>query len=450
MSTPPPTPARSELSSLLRLAGPVALSQLAVMAMSLVDTAVLGRGSVDDLAAASMGRAIVFAASAPAFGIGVATEPLAAQAVGAGEHGRAWAALVAANKASAVATLASLPLALGLVAALPLLGVDPHLLPKTFAFVLGQLPGIAAFGGYLATRSFLQAYGRTTPILFAALVANIVNAIACSVLVLGDRAFAWVGLGGTGFEGLGALGAGLSASLGNLVLLAIMLLAARALRPKVPDPPMPARTVLRLGLPIGLQLLAEIGVFSLASLLAGSLGAIVVSAHQVALGLSSFTFMGALGVSGATATRVGYAVGEGRSALRPGLLGIGLGAVVMLAGAFAFSFFPGPLVSIFSQDPEVVALGAQLLGIAAVFQLFDGVQVVAAGALRGAGDVRFAFFANVGAHWLIGLPTSLLFGFTLGLGAPGIWYGLTLGLVTVSVLLAARFVWVARRPIARV
>lgn len=450
VSEPAEMSTRAELGALVRLAAPIALSQLAVMAMSLVDTAVLGRGSVDDLAAAAMGRSIVFAASAPAFGIGIATEPLAAQAVGAGEHGRAWAALIAANKASAVATLAGLPLALGLVAALPLLGVDAHLVPSTFAFVLGQLPGIGAFGGYLATRSFLQAYGRTTPILFAAVIANVVNAIACSVLVLGDRALGWVGLGGTGFEGLGALGAGLSASIGTSVLLGVMLLAARGLRPKIPDPPLPARTVLRLGLPIGMQLLAEIGVFSLAALVAGRLGSTVVSAHQVAVGLASFTFMGAIGVSGATATRVGHAVGAGRSALVPGLLGIGLGALVMVVGAVAFTVFPESLVRLFTADPAVVALGVQLLGIAAIFQLFDGVQAVASGALRGAGDVRFPFLANVGAHWLVGLPTSLLFGFVLGLGARGIWYGLTLGLVIVSILLAGRFAWIGRRPIARV
>ena len=209
-------------------------------------------------------------------------------------------------------------------------------------------------------------------------------------------------------------------------------------------------TVLRLGLPVGLQLLAEIGVFSLVALLAGRLGTTVLSAHQIAVGLASFTFMGALGVGGATAVRVGHAIGAGRSPRQSGLVGLGLGAVVMSVGAAVFALIPRPLIGIFTTDAEVIEVGARLLRIAALFALFDGIQAVASGALRGAGDVRFPFLANVAAHWLVGLPIALLLGFGLGMGATGLWWGLTAGLVTISVLLAARFVHLSKRAITRV
>jgi MATE family multidrug resistance protein len=122
----------------------------------------------------------------------------------------------------------------------------------------------------------------------------------------------------------------------------------------------------------------------------------------------------------------------------------------MSMGAVTFALAPGPLVRLFTDDAETVKLGTSLLLIAAVFQLFDGVQAVAAGALRGAGDVRFPFLASVGAHWAVGFPLACLFGFTLGFGVRGIWWGLTCGLVCVSFLLALRFVRVSGKAIARV
>src|SRR5580693_6864846 len=175
------------------------------------------------------------------------------------------------------------------------------------------------------------------------------------------------------------------------------------------------------------------GIFSLVALLAGTLGAEVASAHQVAIGMAAFTFMGALGVSGATAVRVGHAVGAGRSARAAGFLGIALGAGVMMVGVVAFLAVPRLLVSAFTNDARVIAIGVDLVRIAALFQLFDGVQAVAAGALRGAGDVRFPFVANVVAHWLVGFPIALVLGFALHGGAQGLWWGLTAGLVAISI-----------------
>jgi MATE family multidrug resistance protein len=234
----------------------------------------------------------------------------------------------------------------------------------------------------------------------------------------------------------------------SLVMIGVVLMAARKLRvPSKRDGDLTVRAVLRIGTPIGLQFAAEIGVFSVAAVLAGRLGEVTLSSHQIALGLASFTFMGPLGVAGATAVRVGYAVGAGRSPRRQGFVGIALGLTAMIAGAVAFAAIPAVLARIFTMDTLVIATAVPLVRIAAAFQLFDGMQVVAAGALRGAGDVRLPFLANVVSHWCIGLPTAVVLAFAFHLGAVGLWLGLTAGLVTAALTLGARFAVLSGRRI---
>jgi MATE family multidrug resistance protein len=441
--------APSELRTLARLALPIALAQAGLVALSLVDVAIVGRVSVNELASCAMGRTIVHTSNALGVGIAAALDPLASQAIGAGRPGQAWAALRSTLKAGLLVSVVAFSAALAATAALAPMGVDPALVPGVRRYILGHALWIFLWPAFLAGKSFLQAHGATRPALLAVIAANAVNLVACNLLVRGDEALRWVGLPPLGLPHLGALGAGLAASVASVVLSSSVLWSARRRRAAAPEHPVPLATVYRLGVPIGLQLLAEVGVFGLAALLAGRLGAPVVSAHQIAIGLAAFTFMGALGVGGATAVRVGHAVGAGRSPLRAGVLGLLLGAALMGVSASVYASFPRPLLGAFTPDAEVIAIGVPLLRIAALFQLFDGVQAVAAGALRGAGDVRFPFWANLGAHWAFGLPLSIGLAFGLDLGVRGLWFGLTAGLVAVAVVLTTRFVRLARAPIAR-
>jgi multidrug resistance protein, MATE family len=444
---------RHETEIIARLAGPIALAQFGITAIGLVDVAVLGHASAIDLGGASIGRSINFAGVALGIGISAAVEPLSAQAVGAGDNVSAWRAFIAALIGCVVVWLPCSALAYGATFLLAPLGIEPDLIPPARAFLVPQLPGMLAFGVFLTVKSFLQAHGRTTPSLVASGIANVVNVIVCNLLVRGDEVLVTIGLRPIGLPKLGAFGAGLASTIAMVTLVLWVLVAAWRMRPApafVPLRELPIGKVLRIGTPIGLQLLAEIGVFSVVAVLAGRLGRVAVSAHQIAIGLASFTFMGALGISGATAVRVGHAIGERRSPRRAGLIGIALGAAFMSASAVLFLFFRRPLVAVFSEDANVIELGASLLVIAAAFQLFDGVQGVAAGALRGAADVRFAFLANGFAHWFIGLPLALWLGFGAGLGARGLWIGLLVGLALVSVLLLWRFNSVAKGPITRV
>ncbi|WP_437999913.1 MATE family efflux transporter [Sorangium sp. So ce185] len=449
--------AGAELRTLARLALPITLAQLGLVSMGLVDTAIIGRASVQDLAAIGVARSIMFAATSFGMGVAFALEPLASQAIGAGQPAQARAALRSTLRACALLSLPSVALSFAATLLLEPIGVEAALIPGVRAYLLGHAPGFFPFLAHLAYRTFLQAHGETRPALVASVAANVVNAALCGLLVRGDDMLAWLRLPPVGLPRLGALGAGLATSAGSLVLAAVVLRAARAgaaaprggRRPAPPRERVATGAVFRLGVPIGLHLLVGSGAFAVLGMIVGRLGAPTVSAHQIALGLASFTFMGALGVAGATSVRVGHAIGAGAPPRRSALLGLALGTSVMTCGALLFALAPRRLIGLFTSDAEVLNIGVQLLYVAALFQLFDGVQVVAAGALRGAGDVRFPFLANIASHWLVGFPLTLLFGFALRLGAQGLWWGLTAGLVTNSVLLVVRLLRLTGGKIVR-
>jgi MATE family multidrug resistance protein len=451
MRVPPVDPSvREELRALLRLSWPITVAQLGLMTMGLVDTAVLGRVSVTELAGSSIGRAVGFASITPAMGIALALEPLASQAVGAGELGRAWESLRATSRAVLIAGGPLIAIGVGALFFLEACGVDPAIAERARAYAITQSIGMLLSLVFLTHKTFLQSQGHTRPALVASVIANLVNLVVCNLLVRGDEFLTSFGLSPLGLPRLGAFGAGIAFSIAGAVMAAIVVAASSALRPLAVTAHVPVRTVIALGMPVGLQLLAEVGVFALCTVLVGRFGPAATSAHQVALGLASFTFMGAVGFSGGAAVRVGYAVGEGRSPRRAGLIGLACGAIFMAAAGVLFAAFPEGLVRLFTSDPAVIELGARLVIIAAFFQLFDGLQAVGGGALRGAGDVRFPFVATVAAHWAVGFPAALILGFVCGLGVRGIWWGLASGLITVSVLLVTRFLRLTRGTIARV
>ncbi len=203
---------------------------------------------------------------------------------------------------------------------------------------------------------------------------------------------------------------------------------------------------------MGAQLFTEAGVFVLVTVVAGSLGARTSAAHQIAMSLASYTFMGVLGISSATAVRVGRAIGarEDRGPRRAWVVGLGFVIVYMGGCAISFLVCGDVLARIFTPDAGVVVIAVGLLRVASAFQIFDGIQGVAGGALRGAADTRFASWANVACHWCIGLPLALLFAFELGWGAVGLWWGLLAGLVVASGVLSARFYWISRKRIEAV
>lgn len=451
---------REEIRQTLRLALPIAFAQVALMTMGLVDAALVGRVSETDLAAVSLGNSLVFAVVCTGMGVTMAVEPLASQAMGAGDPDRAWMSL---RSGLVACTLLSIPtMIVGALSPLllDLFGVDPTVIPAARAFVYARLPGMPMWLFFMAAKAYLEARGITRPLFVSGWATNVLNFVVVALLVFGDGALAYVGLPGLGLPALGSLGAGIGTTFSNAALAAMALYAAYQARPEGAtlfggareELALQTRKLLRVGVPMGLQILTEAGVFSLVSLLAGRLGARISAAHQIALGLASYTFMGVLGISSATAVRVGRAIGAGdeRGPRRAGLVGFGLVLGYMGACAAVFVIFARPLARIFTSDPGVQEVAVGLIRIAAAFQLADGLQGVAGGALRGAADTRFASWANVACHWGVGLPLALVFGFTLAHGAAGLWWGLSVGLFVVAAVLTARFLRISAKRIEAV
>jgi MATE family multidrug resistance protein len=239
--------------------------------------------------------------------------------------------------------------------------------------------------------------------------------------------------------------------------LQLWIIAAAVKRIEIPDgatdvrEPRPddLRHAVQVGMPVGMQMGAEYGIFALVGVLAGRFGALQLAAHQTALTLISFTFTIAVGIGSAGSVRVGRAVGERNleNVRRAGLAAFAGGVGVMTCSALVFLWFPYALARLITNDMSVVSAAIPLLAVAAFFQLSDGIQGVGAGVLRGAGDTRFSFIANIVGHWLIGFPTALWFGFHLDLGVVGMWWGLCAGLTTVALLLFGRFLVISRRDI---
>jgi multidrug resistance protein, MATE family len=447
-------PVRVELRAQLALAVPLAVGHFGQQVMGMVDTAMLGRYSDAALAGAGIANGLLFAVTVLGIGIVMGLDALVPQALGAGDPRRARRLF---SHGVRVACLVGAPLVLIAAATpslLPLAGVEEEVAVEGRVYVLGRLPAIVPFLLFAAQRSYLQAHGATLAIVVAMIAGNAVNVVADALFIFGDGALTAVGLPPIGLPAMGVLGAAMATSLVSVLTVVIAALAVRRLHGAVDPPPRRAdplltRAIVRLGLPIGLQLVAEVGIFALTSVLAGRLGTVPAAAHQIAITISSATFSIAIGIGAATSVRVGRAVGahDHRAARRAGLAGLGLGAGVMGACAVVLLAFPAELARLFTNDPVVVDAAVPLLRVAAIFQLSDGAQAIAAGALRGAGDTRATFYANLAGHYVIGVNVAIALAFGLGLGALGLWWGLLAGLTTTAAVLIARFVRLSSRPI---
>jgi MATE family multidrug resistance protein len=335
------------------------------------------------------------------------------------------------------------------------IGQEPRLAALAGDYVRALMWELPLFCGFIVLRGFLAAMERPGPALGVSLVAIGVNALLVWLLVFG--AFGWPGLGVAGAGIATTLTAGfMLATLGLLIARDRMFRRFRLLgRFWRSDWPRLAE-LFRIGLPIAGAMLLEIGVFTGAALVIGWLGAAAVAAHAIAIQMASATFMVPMGIGQAATARVGLAAGAGDAAgaARAGWTAVALGAGFMAAMAVALILAAGPLAWLFLDpaDPRAAAaaaLGASLLTVAGVFQLGDGVQVVAAGALRGLKDTRVPMLFAALGYWGIGLPAGLALAWPAGLGAVGIWIGLAAGLAVVSGLMLWRWRALSREPAAR-
>lgn len=437
--TSPLRPSLAETRSILRLAGPVVVAQVGLLAMGLVDTWMVGKlGRPGDLAAVALGDACFFTVIVAALGLIQALDPLISQAHGAGNAERCAASWRAGIR---VSLAIALPTTLLIWAAVPLLrlvtNLDEGVLDLAAAYIDSRLLGVLPWLLYSSDRSLLNGLGSTVPTMVVTLLANVVNGVLDYALIFG----AW------GAPALGVVGSGV-ATAGCSWFMYLALAAWMRGHPVYapyrtagPIPPGLVPLVVRLGLPLGLTHALEVGAFSVASVLVGSLGVVPLAGHQVAIKMASTSYMVAVAVGVATSVRVGQKTGAGDplGAAHSGWTGLGLGAAWMAVAGVLFLGFRTEIVATFTPEPAVIAAGAGLLVVAAAFQVFDGIQAVASGALRGLGDTRFPMLANLGAYWLVALPLGAVLAFELGHGAEGVWWALAVGLLLAAGVLVARF-----------
>ena len=442
-------PRRADVTALLKLAGPIVLIQVGMMLMGVVDTIMVGRVSAEGLAAVALGN--LFSFGIMIFGVGVlmALDPIIGQALGAGDE---LAVSRGLQRGFVLSAVLAVPIALVLLTVEPVLTLarqPAEVVPLAAGYVYRLIPAVPPFFAFVVLRQTLQAHRRTRPVVATILIANAANVLLN---------YAWI-FGHFGFPELGVLGSAW-ATLASRWLMAVLLLVLGwpylhvYLRRRAPNllDPKPILRMLWLGAPIGAQMTLELGAFGTVAVLMGWLGVAQVAAHQVAINLASLAFMVPLGVSSAAAVIVGHAVGRGDAAAvrRSTSAALLVGAGFMCLTAALFIAAPRALAGLYTAEVQVLEFAALLLPIAGVFQVFDGLQVVSLGLLRGLGDTRVPMLVNVVGFWLLGIPVSLWLGFGAGYGAEGLWWGLVLGLAIVAVFLVLRLNHRQSRDLVRI
>lgn len=430
---------RRELRPTLALAFPIVIGQVSQMLIGLTDNAFIGRLGTVPLAAAAFTHGVFGMVYVVGMGLLLGPGVFAARDHGAGNepgcaswlrHGRVLGVVVGLSAAGLLAALST---------QIHRLGQPPEVTAIVQPFFLLITSSVVPSLFFQVQRQFAESIGRPWMPMIIILGDVVLNAFLNWVLVFGHLGFSPLGLIGSGW-------ATLVARLAAVVALGIWLRWSPAFAAVRAAPSLGwerARFVrlLRLGIPAGIMLLFETGAFAASALMMGWLGAVPLAAHQIALGCAALTFMVPLGLSLAVSMRISKALGEGRhAALRPigfGALGAGLLFMAAFAGVFAVA---GPVITAaFTPAKEVAALAARLLMVAAVFQLFDGGQVISVGALRGLTDVRVPTAITFVAYWVVSLPLGYWLAFRSGFGATGLWAGLAAGLGCAAVALGARF-----------
>lgn len=439
---------RTETLTLLRLAWPAALTQLGMMLLGLVDTVMVSHYSVHALAAASLGNQWATNCLMAGMGIVVGIDPIVSQAHGAQDARGMGLAL---QRGIILSGLVSIPVTLALMATETILlasGQDPLVAHHAHRFAIIQAPTVVFFLLTVAMRHYLQGRSILRPALLVMMVGNLFNAFANWLLVFGNLGLPELGLEGSAL-----------ATASSRVLICVLLAMAIVYGKLHEGAWVPwSRDALDLralghvfavGLPIGMHFMVEMGAFTVATLMAGRLGELALGAHTITLNMASLTFMLPLGVSIAASTRVGNLVGAGdlktmRASMRVALV---LGVGVMGVCGLGFIVLRHWLPRLYSEEPQLIALAASVLPIAAAFQISDGTQVVCSGVLRGMGRTTAAAVTNLLAYYALGLPLAYYFAFHLDHGLHGIWWSLALALTVVATVLTIWMLRAAKNPI---
>jgi MATE family multidrug resistance protein len=412
------------------------------MSMTVVDTMMVGRlpDSAVAMGAVSLGSGFFIVLALFGEGLLLGLDTLVAQAFGAGKREDCHRSLVNGVYLSiALTPLLAAPVWL-LERLLRRIHVDPNVLSQTIPYTKALAVGLFPLLLYFAVRRCLQAMNMVRPVAFALVTANIINAVFNWILIYGK----W------GAPAMGTVGSGWSTAIARVymagVLIAYLFWYDRKHRTELLKTPVDIdlgriKQLIALGIPAAMQFTLESGVFATVTALIARLGAVPLATHQIALNTVAFTYMVPLGIASAAAVRVGQALGrrDPHGAGAAGGTAIFIGASFMALAGVVLLAAPRWIARIYTTDEAVIQNAAALLAAGAAFQLFDGIQSVATGALRGAGDTRTPMLCHFTAYWIIGLPLGAWLCFARGWGALGLWIGLSLALILIGIVLLA--VW---------
>ena len=434
---------KSEVVKLARLTGPILIAQLTQMLMSVVDTVMAGRKSAIDLAAVSVGGSIFVPATLLVFGLALALAPIISHFDGSGGHRKMANMLQQGFYACAIVGAITL---VGMSSApwlLDLMEVEDKFRQVTLDYLFYIAWGIPGFVIYAVLRNFCEGMSNTMPSLIIGFIGLIINIPANYIFVYGEF----------GMPALGGAGCGVATALvlwGMAISMAIYTFGAkrykslrllrRWYKPNWDD----MTYVIRLGFPISMSLFFEVSLFAAVALLIAPLGATVVSAHQIALNISSLVYMVPLSISMAVTLRVGFALGAGNpdNAMRSFRIALWFGGVFAAVNGLIMYLGGSFLASLYTPNTEVINLAATLMGLAAIFTLSDTFQVVAMGTLRGYKDTTYPMVLAFISYWPFGLTVGYVLGRTdlvvPAMGAAGFWIGFISGLSVAAVLLSVR------------
>jgi MATE family multidrug resistance protein len=441
MMATPDSSWRAHSKSLLRLGGPLIVNNLAVAGMQFADAVMAGRLGADALAAVAVGGSVWFLGFSFCLGLLMAISPIAARHFGAGDHrliGRytrqgIYLGLVMGAPLILVGQFAVEPL-------LTLIGIDPEFRHLTVGYVGAIMFGAPGIFAFLALRFTTEGIGHTRPIMFTSMFALTCNVFLNYVLMFGKF----------GVPAMGAVGCGAASAI-TMWIVALVLAAhmffSKHYKPfeifsRVAPLRMPVlKEIISLGVPIAITITAEAGLFAAVSILMGTRGTEITAAHQIAINFAATMFMVPLALSSATTVRVGQLIGAGelQYARISGAVGIGLCAFFMSLSALFLLIFRDAVVGLYTDDVAVKGIAISLLLMAAIFQIADGVQIGAAGALRGYKDTRVPMAVNMFAYWVLAFPLAFLAAITFKAPPNYVWGGFVAGLGTAAILLTWRY-----------
>ncbi len=437
---------REEIRELLKLAGPLIVNNLAIAGMQFADAVMAGRLGAESLAAVAVGASVWFFGFALCLGVLMAISPIAARHYGAGNPELIGRYTRQGMYLGFGIGTALIVLAYATVEPLLLqIGIDESFRDLTLGYVEAIIWGGPAIFIFLALRFTTEGIGRTRPIMYASIFSLVCNVFLNYVFMFGHF----------GAPALGAVGCGIASAVTMWALMFVLVVYMMASRHYAPLKifarigrlrPAVLKEIIVLGVPIAVTITAEAGLFNAVSILMGTRGAAVAAAHQVAINFAATMFMIPLALSSAITVRVGHALGSGNgeAARYSGALGVLSCAIFMSVSAAFLLLFRDAVVSMYTDDPSVTAIAISMLLMAAIFQVADGVQIGAAGALRGYKDTRLPMVINIVAYWVLAFPLAYLATVTYRLAPAYTWGGFVIGLSAAAILLTWRYARVSR------